>query len=177
MKTNMTRTGITASAVALALWASPSALAQWATAPKADPRVREALKAADMKFQELASGNYTLHFTLLNKRTHVVVIQSRTTELGSFEVRDVWAVGYKSERVPPSTVLAQLMQDSATKKIGAWELHPVRDDDGCTTGYRAIFVAKVPADCPPEQLKAILWGVVLTADEMEEQLTGEEDEF
>lgn len=143
---------------------------------KADPRVRQALRDAGLKFMQKASGNYVLHCTLLSGRTHLAVVESKTSELGPLEVRDVYAVAYRSKELPPAEVMAKLLQDSATKKIGAWELHAQKNGDGESEGYAAIFVAKVGADCDAETLKAVLWGVVQTADAMEQELTSA-DEF
>lgn len=137
--------------------------------PKGDARVRDALNEAKLQFTELANGNFRLHFTLDGDRTHLVFIDTKTSTLGIFDIRDVWAIGYQSKELPSQEVLAKLLTDSSTRKVGAWELH---ENEGM---YYALFNIKVAADCNGEGLKSILWAAAEIADAMEKDLLGTDD--
>jgi len=91
----------------------------------------------------------------------------------------------KSLEVPSREILMKLLQDSAQKKLGAWELQKWSD------GYRVILAVKIPIDSKTSQdpaaaktseannaaeLQAAIRLVLYGADGMEEELTGK-DEF
>ena len=67
--------------------------------------------------------------------------------------------------------MANLLQDSATKKMGGWEVHRWSD------GYRLILAQKLPADASPAALEAAIKAITNGADYMEEQFSGKEDAF
>ncbi|MBU1694014.1 MAG: hypothetical protein KJ726_11760 [Verrucomicrobia bacterium] len=156
--------------MAMAFWLAGLVVqAQIKGESKGDARVSEALNEAKLQFTELANGNFRLHFTLDGDRTQLVFIDTKTSTMGIFEIRDVWAIGYQSTELPSQEVLAKLLTDSATRKVGAWELH---ENEGT---YYALFNIKVAADCSGEGLKSILWAAAEVADAMEKDLLGTDD--
>jgi len=152
------------------LVAAATVSAQVKGKPKIDARLREALTEAELHFTEMDDGDFKLHFTLEDERTHLVFAESKTQVLGPIEVREVWAIGWKGDKAPTARIGNKLLQDNARRKVGAWELH--EQEDG---GFYAIFNVKVSADADGEALKSIVFGVAQTADEMEKDLLGTDD--
>lgn len=137
----------------------------------ADSRVRQALQAAELKFLETPTGDFMVPFRLPNDRKHLVWIESRTSQLGRFEIRDIWAVSFLGQTAPSAEVLEQLLAAGGRLKIGAFELHSQADGPE-PKHYAVVFKAKVAADLSADHLKAVLWAVADTADGMEATLTG-----
>lgn len=108
---------------------------------------------------------------LLNGRRQMVVVDSTTSQLGEFEIRDVWTVSYEGATPPDADVLEKFLSVSAKTKIGSFELHKWTGD-GEEGRFAVIFNAKVPAELGGDQLRAVVFGVAQTADEMESQTTG-----
>lgn len=110
-------------------------------------------------------------FTLEGDRSPLVFIATKTSTLGIFEIRDVWAIGHKSEEWPSQEVLAKPMTDSAQRKVDARELHS--NEDGY---YYVLFNIKASADCNGKGLKSILWAAAEVADAMRKDLLGTDDQ-
>lgn len=155
--------------ISILTMASP-AIAQVGGTSKADARLRKALNAANLKYTEIKDGNFRLQFSLEGDRSHVVFAESKTQNLGIIEVRQIWAIGWRGDGDPTANVANSLLYDSATRKVGAWELHSQNNGS-----VFAIFNVKVSADCDGAALKAILYGVAQTADELEERLLASDD--
>ena len=67
----------------------------------------------------------------------------------------------------PKSVANSLLEDTFSKKLGAW----------AKLGNRAVFVVKISANADAESLFNGLKACMLSADTMEEKLTGDTDEF
>lgn len=130
----------------------------------ADSRIQARFDANDFHYKITESGNYTAIMDCGNDRTQLVVICSVTEELDDMEIREVISLGYRGNLA--RSQLVELMQDSSTKKIGAWQLEG--DDD-------VVFVAKVPADLDFDSLSSVIWAVAKSADAAEENLLGSDD--
>ncbi len=143
--------------------------AQTAKAPKMDARVRRALDEQNLNYTELENGNYRLHYTLENDRTHLVLVESVTSEFGGMEIRDVWGMAWKGSELPPGTA-QELLQDNGLKKIGGWEVHEQADG-----GIFLIFNAKIPAESDSAALANATEAVAAVADEWELRLMGSDD--
>ena len=164
---NMTssRSILFAAAAALALAAATPSTAQIAAKSKGDPRVRTLLTELKLKYQEMPNGDFRLVMGVANDRTHMVIVESTTNRLGIFEIRDIWALGLKSQRMPDADVLARLLTDSARRKVGGWEIHE-QEGGVCV----AIFNVKSSADCDAEALKTLIEVVAQSADEVEKAI-------
>jgi hypothetical protein len=156
--------------IVLAFAASLVAVAQVGGKAKVDPRLRRALSASDLKYTEMSTGDFRLHFTLDKGRTQLVFAESKTQTMGVLEVREVWSIGWSGEKEPSASVANRLLRDNGRRKVGAWEL--IRLDGK----YHAIFNVKVSADADGDALKAIVFGVASSADDMEKELLNS-DEF
>ncbi len=138
--------------------------------PNLDLNLKKALDALKFRYEVNPEGTCRLVFTFGKERSHQVFVTSKKESFMGFDYRRVWATAWKSKELPSAEIMSKLLQDSATKKIGGWELHRWSD------GYRLILAQKMPADASGPALEAAIRLVVNGADYMEEQLT-KKDEF
>jgi hypothetical protein len=66
-----------------------SSSAQIGAKSNADPRLRKTLNSVALKYSEMKDGDFKLHFSVDDERTHLVFAESKTTTLGIIEVREV----------------------------------------------------------------------------------------
>ncbi|MCK4414877.1 MAG: hypothetical protein KAY32_15185 [Candidatus Eisenbacteria sp.] len=136
--------------------------------PKHDERVRKILKEDGVQYTVDTDGDFKVIFQMGDDRTQMAFIRSRTEEYRNLEIREIWSFGYQSSTdVFPAEVASRLLEDTFIKKLGAW----------AKIGQRALFVVKVSADANSESLMSALQMALESADEMEEELTGDKDEF
>ncbi|MEO0085319.1 MAG: hypothetical protein ABIK37_01670 [candidate division WOR-3 bacterium] len=150
-----------------------AASAQLGSAKTGDPRVRKALNEAGLEFTVDDDGDFKLIRTLDDGRTQLVYINSGTETFKNLEIREVWAPAHKTVGQFPAKVANDLLLDSFRKKIGAWQTMHKESDDS----YLAVFAAKIDADADAASLSACVKAVAESADEMEEKLTGDKDEY
>lgn len=132
---------------------------------QADVRVGRLLDHLGIRYQVDEDGDYRVVFDLGNGRSQQAFIDSQTQQLGSYEIRDVWSIGYISDGYLDQEVANYLLIENATKKIGAWELRPLADNK-----YIAVFCNKIAADCDAEALYTSIRIVLEVADELEKIL-------
>lgn len=132
---------------------------------QADPRVGHLLDQLGIRYRVDEDGDYRVVFELNGGRSQQAFIDSQTHQLGSYEIRDVWSIGYISDGHLDQEVAHYLLIENATKKIGAWELRPLADNK-----YIAVFCTKVAADCDAEALYTSIHVVLEVADELEKIL-------
>lgn len=146
-----------------------------ATAPKADetqrsadPAIGRQLDGLGYKYEVDEDGDYKLTFDMDdNGRSQLAYVISNVEKFGELRVREIWAPAYRADGNQfPVDVANRLLADSHSSKLGGW----------VKQGNMAVFVVKVPADAPASQLEDAIDFVLRTADEMEKELTGE-DEF
>jgi len=138
--------------------------------PDVDERVREILKARDINYTVDKDGDFKVTFDMGNGRTQLAFVISKTHTYRNLEVREIWACGYRSSEESgdfPASVANQLLEDTFSKKLGAW----------AKMGSVAVFVVKISASADEETLMSALNLAVNAADEMEEKLSGDTDEF
>ncbi len=130
-----------------------------------DPRVKSQLDALDIKYEIDKDGDYRVSFALEEGRSQLAFVNSKTSMLGNFEIRDVWSVAHISEGTLDADFANYLLLQNANLKIGAWELREAGDNQ-----FLVCFCNKIAADCDPEALRASLIVVLSTADELEKNL-------
>ncbi len=147
-----------------------NAPAQTGQTPKTDARVKVALDKAGLKYKVDEDGDFKLVMELPNGRSQLVLVRSSTQKINdNLEIREIIAPAYKSTGTLSTEIANQLLNDSARKKLGAWQT--VKDD----TSSVATFCSKVMANTDAESLVASIQATVLSADEMEKQLTSKDD--
>jgi len=136
--------------------------------PEHDARVGKALKEAGVKYSIDEDGDYKVIFDTGDGRTQLAYVRSATNEYRNFEVREIWSFGYRADGDDfPALVANTLLEDTFSKKLGAWT----------KSGSSAIFVVRISANADAESLFSALNLAVTSADEMEEKLTGDKDQF
>jgi len=133
-----------------------------------DPRVAHALRSAGCNYQLTPSGDYVLSFELPRDRTHTVIINSRTAQVGIRELRCIYACGYASEDPLPGDVMTELLTRNADYHIGAWEIA------GDEEMRLAILAACIAADSPAVELVCVALCLAQAADDLEESLTADD---
>lgn len=159
-------------AVATALAILPQqAFAQVGTGTiTADARVEKLLEEADLNYTIDEDGDFRLEFALEDDRSQLVWISSKTASYEVLEVRDVWSVAFRS-REPLSAEVANLvLRRNGEMILGAWQVRKWGDD------YVLAYAAQVAANADAASLESAAEAVVVTADELEKELTGK-DEF
>jgi hypothetical protein len=147
-----------------------TAIAQTKKTPTSDARVKAALDKAGLKYEVDRDGDFKLVMELPNGRTQLVFVRSETQKLNdSYEIREIISPAFKSDGAFSGEVANRLLTDSARKKLGGWQTI----SDGKSS--IAIFCSKVMANTNAESLIASIQATVLTADEMEKQLTNKDD--
>jgi len=163
---------IPALAAALLLPVLASAATAWAqigkSRPRTDPRVEEILDDLDIKYDIDEDGDYRVIFELGDDRSQLAVIRSATSEYQDLEIREILSVAYRSDRdTIPMDVATTLLEDTYDKKLGCWGKQ----------GKTIVFIVRIDADADAKTLESSLMLALSAADDMEERLTGDEDEF
>ncbi len=138
-----------------------------------DTRVKNALEEADLKYSIADNGNFKLVFELDGKRTQLVIIKSGTFEYGGMEIREIISIAAKSDNKKffKRDLLFDVLERNETYKLGAWQI------DGGEAPYFLEFSIKVSANANPDVLKQVLFLASKVADELEEELSGDADEY
>ncbi len=138
-----------------------------AHAADADKKAGLALDKLGYEYEVDEDGDYKMVFDMDNDRSQLVFVRSTTEEFGKHHIREIWSPAYTSPGKQFSAAVAnRLLEDSQDAKMGAW----VKQDQ------TAMFVVKVDAQASPEALSDAIDAAIRTADEMENELT-KQDEF
>lgn len=144
-----------------------AAQAQLGARKEADVRVQQALDAIGWKYNVDPDGDYVLCFGFESpEQAQIVFVGSRTSTLGTLEIREVFAPGIVSESPLEPEVLGELLAENCKVKVGAWRLEK---------GPRhqvALFAAHVAADTDPRDLATIVEMVAFMAHKRRESRAG-----
>jgi hypothetical protein len=144
-------------------------LAQPSTPAKGDPRVKAVLDQQGLKYEIDNNGDFKLEIQMEGNRTQLVWIESATEQVGGMEIRYMLSPAYKTKGTLSAEVANKLLADSASKKLGAWQVFKGNDSSV------AIFCSKVAANSNPADLVASLQITLNSADEMEKTLSSKDD--
>ncbi len=130
-----------------------------------DPRVKRQLDALGVGYELNQDASYSVFFELDDGRSQQAFIESETSRLGDFEIRDVWSVAYISKGPLDAELANYLLHQNSLLTIGAWELVQLSSDE-----FAVAYSNKILADCDPDALAASLSVVLNMADELEKNL-------
>ena len=158
--------------VMLSLFASPLSAAEppQSAKGKADPQLKRQLEELKYEYEIDEDGDYKLVFAVddEDKRSQVVFVRSPVENYGQHNVREIWSPAYKSATPTfPADVANRLLEASQASKLGAW----VKQDE------HAVFVVKISATASTSELDDAITAAMLSADEMEAELTPGKDDF
>jgi hypothetical protein len=146
--------------------AEPSADAK----AKADPQLKRQFDELEYEYEVDEDGDYKLVFAIddKDKRSQLVFVRSPVESYGKHRVREIWSPGYRSSTPEfPAKVANRLLEASEVSKLGAW----VKQND------YAMFVVKIAADASKDELDDAITAAMLSADEMEAELSPGKDDF
>jgi hypothetical protein len=144
-----------------------TALADPAKAP--DPRIKAALQQLKYKFSVTERNNYQVEFTLKDKRSQTVFINTNTEKYGSLEIREVTSTAYKVKGALSAEEANKLLLDNDQRKWGGWR---AVEDGGYTY---VIYAVQLPANADAKTLDDAIDAVMYTADDKEKEVTKEDD--
>ncbi|MCX7032711.1 MAG: hypothetical protein NT046_01875 [Arenimonas sp.] len=130
----------------------------------ADASVATRLDARGIKYEVDGDGDYKVTYSYKSEgRTQLVFVSGGTESVGGFKVREVFAPAAKDGINGAKAI--ELMGESRTNKIGSWELQ----------GDVLYFVIKLPDSVNASELESAMDIAAQTADNMEIELSGDED--
>ena len=153
--------------------------------PPSDPRVKAALDEIGYKYELDSNNDYKLvpiqteqdGTTADGKpkfRSQLVYVNSNTEKYGTLEIREVLAPAFLSNGPLSAAVANRLLRENNSVKLGSWRLVVI--NSGANAGkYLAMYAAQISADSDAESLRLTIKSVILIADRMEKELTGEDD--
>lgn len=152
-------------ALALACVVAVPALA----ATKADPLVKRHLEAKATPYEVDEDNDYAVLVDMGDGRTQQVYVLSTTNRIDGINVREIWSTGYQAleKGMIPTKVANRLLEHSHEVILGSW----VKQD-----AY-AVFVVKIAADASADQLDSAIDTAATSADKLEREFTGDEDQF
>ncbi|HQZ31220.1 MAG TPA: hypothetical protein PLG89_05095 [Arenimonas sp.] len=130
----------------------------------ADASVKTRLDARGINYEVDGDGDYKVTYSYKSEgRTQLVFVSGGTESVGGFKVREVFAPAAKDGINGAKAI--ELMGESRSNKIGSWELQ----------GDVLYFVIKLPDSVDAAQLESAMDIAAQTADNMEIELSGDED--
>jgi hypothetical protein len=139
-------------------------------AQTADPRVGPKLKEAAIENVVDKDGDYRIEYKIDDSRTQLVFVASKTEKVGDgLEVREIWSPAMKFAGVIDPQAAADVLERTATQKIGAFDVRPFKGEK------LLVFCVRVPAELGAADFKTLVKLVAETADEREKTLTAKDD--
>lgn len=140
-----------------------------ATSKQGDVRVKKLLDEIGLKYKEDKDGDFVLVNDMGEGRSQQLWILSRTSQLGTLDIREVWSIGYRSSTPLSASTANKLLDQNSQVKLGGWHVRKMGDQ------FVAVFAAKIAAETDKLALLLALQAVSQTADGMELDLTGKDD--
>jgi len=135
-----------------------------------DARVEKLLEEADLNYTIDEDGDFRLEFALDDDRSQLVWISSKTASYEVLEIRDVWSVAYRSKEPLSADIANKVLRKNGEMILGAWQIKKWGEE------YVLAYAAQVAANTDAASLESAAEAVVISADELEKELTGK-DEF
>ena len=136
-----------------------------------DRGVEKKLKKSGLRYDIDADNDFKLLMEISADRTQLVFVRSKVHSVGRLEIREVFS---PVMAVPPEGLPAELSTDLMLRNgqtiLGSWVLW------GDPSSPYLVFNVQVPADLSRKELRDVIEVVALTADPVEQELTGV-DEF
>jgi hypothetical protein len=141
---------------------------QVGSVPEPDFYIKNQLEEMDLSYEITEGGDFKLIINTGDDRSQLVFISSSTLVYRNLKIRQITSPAYSSNTSTlPKSVANKLLTDSGKKKMGSW----IRYDGD------AYFITRIDSKASIESLKSALMITIDTADEMEQELSGDKDEF
>lgn len=172
MKRVLSLTAIAAATLGVILlppFHSLTSFAQTENSQAVDPRVENALDAADLKYEVTDSGSVRVVMRFEGERIQVANVQSRTHTVRDMEIREISSAAYISQGPLPAEMANQLLVTNSGMTLGSWEVVTLPNDDRLL-----LFTVRIKADSRPEDLHTAVLVAASTADRLEAELSDED---
>ncbi len=137
---------------------------------KADERISKQLDSLGYKYTVNDKGDFKLICRLGDDRTQVVFINSSTQNFQDIEIREIFSPAALLKASDFSVpFLKKLLEENYNKKIGAWQMISGNESSLIT------YTVKADANCPALELNKIIWLVAQTAEELEIEISPEDN--
>lgn len=134
-----------------------------------DPVLKAALDELKLKYDVGPQGDFKLIFDVGEGRSQLVFVQSATEEYGGTRIREIWSPAFKVKGDLDAKLANELLLDSQERKIGGWQLMNLGEE------RLVIYAIKLPDPKDGEELYRMINAVMLSADEMEKELTSKDE--
>lgn len=134
-----------------------------------DPVMKTMLDELKLKYDIGPQGDFKLIFDVGEGRSQLVFVQSATEEYGGSKIREIWSPALKVKGDLDAKLANQLLKDSQERKIGGWQLMTLGEDN------LIVYAIKLPDPKDGEELYRMINAAMLSADEMEKELTGKDE--
>lgn len=138
-----------------------------ATTP--DPVLKARLDELKLKYDIGPQGDFKLIFDVGEGRSQLVFVQSATEEYGGTKIREIWSPAVKVKGDLDAALANKLLADSQERKIGGWQLMNLGDE------RLIVYSIKLPDPQNGEELYRMINAAMLSADEMEKELTSKDE--
>lgn len=125
------------------------------------------------QLSELGVGLEGFETKLIHKvseeRSQCVIVSSKNHKLHKFELREIYSIAWKSDGLISSFTMRRLFKDNGINKFGSWQIVKIGN------GEAVIYSAMIGATSDAAALESALRFVLEAADEMENEITGEDE--
>ena len=134
-----------------------------------DKSVESRLDKAGLQYDMDEDGDYRVVFDYTSEgRTQLAFVAGRTETVGGVAIRELFAPAAMVEKHGVDGAKAlDLLKASARAKVGSWEIR----------GDFVYFVVKVNDEMTAAEMRVLLNTAASTADDLEIELTGGQDEL
>lgn len=134
-----------------------------------DARVSKALDSENLRYTVEESGEYSVVIEWSNDagRTQLVRIPSDTFRWQGGEYRDVYSVAFVTDEGKPvdGALANRMLIENNDSLLGFW----------AKQGDVVMNIARIPANATPSILRAAVFFVAETADDLEKEVTRKDD--
>lgn len=135
-----------------------------------DAALQAKLDELKLKYQMGENGDFKLIFEVEEGgRSQLVFLQSEMEEYGGLKIREIWSPVMKIQGDLDQKLANQLLLENQQRKLGAWQLLDLKGENLLS------YAVKVPDPKTTDELFALIYCVMLSADEMEKKLTGKDE--
>lgn len=140
-----------------------------------DWRVKRALEEMGMPYRIDEHWRFVLSFEgVEEERTQLVFVESRTSELDEYEIREIYGLAYSGKPLGKAQ-LEELLEGNSRYKLGAWEVSPPDTGEDGRRFQQVRYSVRIAADASPETLRTATGVVSDMCDRLELDWLGTDD--
>jgi hypothetical protein len=133
-----------------------------------DKKIGKLLDEIKYNYQVDKDGDYLVMIRTEENKIQHIWINSATVSFYSVEIREIWAVAYRSNSPFSAETKNSLLKRNCVIMFGAWSVVPDNKN-----GEAIVFRAKLPATLNAKNLEDVITFVLITISGMEDELAKE----